>query len=475
MNRFDKGLSNGSMVIFGIVMLLDVVLANIVYAVITYLLDVPVPVFLQDNYPDAFVAVTLAAIIGVTIFPPIIHRHRVGTIEVVTRVFKMVLVQSLCLMIIVRSMVDFSQGVMRLSGIFFGIYLVATLVVRFMERLLLKYIRKAGHNHRSVVLVGSDPIILTLYNELMSSASVGYRVIGYYANHKIEKAPKELAYLGTRAQMDAEIESGQNPFVADVVLYSQSLASEDAEVNALINYCDKNVIQFYIVPRIYSNYSMSFTPMAFGDYTFFTNHTNNINRLDNRIVKRLFDIVFSLIVCICLLPVVPLIWLIIKIQSPGPMLFAQDRTGLNGETFRLYKFRSMHVNTDADRLQATKDDPRKFAFGDFMRKTNIDELPQFYNVLKGDMSVVGPRPHMLYHTDIYSNVISKYMVRHFSKPGITGWAQVTGCRGETSELWQMEERVKRDIWYNENWSVALDLRIIARTVTQMFVRDEKAY
>ena len=135
----------------------------------------------------------------------------------------------------------------------------------------------------------------------------------------------------------------------------------------------------------------------------------------------------------------------------------------------------MHVNKEADSRQATKDDPRKFPFGDFMRKTNIDELPQFWNVLIGNMSVVGPRPHMLAHTEQYDKLIDKYMVRHFVKPGITGWAQVTGFRGETSELWQMEGRVERDIWYIQHWSFWLDMRIIWMTVKSIFTRDEKAY
>lgn len=135
----------------------------------------------------------------------------------------------------------------------------------------------------------------------------------------------------------------------------------------------------------------------------------------------------------------------------------------------------MHVNKNADMEQATKNDPRKFPFGNFMRKTNIDELPQFFNVLKGDMSIVGPRPHMLHHTDIYSKLIGKYMVRHFSRPGITGLAQVTGYRGETKELWQMEERVKRDIWYIENWSFWLDVKIILMTIKSIFVHDSNAY
>ena len=135
----------------------------------------------------------------------------------------------------------------------------------------------------------------------------------------------------------------------------------------------------------------------------------------------------------------------------------------------------MHVNNGSDLQQATASDPRKFAFGNFMRKTNIDEFPQFFNVLLGDMSIVGPRPHMLHHTEVYSRLIDKYMVRHFYKPGITGYAQITGFRGETRELWQMEERIRRDIWYIENWTFWLDLRIILRTAMTLVVHDKNAY
>ena len=135
----------------------------------------------------------------------------------------------------------------------------------------------------------------------------------------------------------------------------------------------------------------------------------------------------------------------------------------------------MFINREADQMQTTKDDPRKFPFGSFMRKSSIDELPQFWNVLRGDMSIVGPRPHMLAHTEMYSQLINKYMVRHFVKPGITGWAQVNGFRGETKELWQMEERVKRDIWYMENWSLWLDIRIIWQTVKLVLKHDKNAY
>ena len=195
----------------------------------------------------------------------------------------------------------------------------------------------------------------------------------------------------------------------------------------------------------------------------------------NRIFKRSVDICLSVLFLIPTVLLMPVIALIVKRQSPGPLFFRQLRTGLDGRQFYCYKFRSMHVNKEADSRQATKDDPRKFPFGDFMRKTNIDELPQFWNVLVGDMSIVGPRPHMLVHTEQYDKLIDKYMVRHFVKPGITGWAQVTGFRGETPELWQMEGRVERDIWYIQHWSFWLDLRIIWMTVKTIFVRDKNAY
>ena len=191
--------------------------------------------------------------------------------------------------------------------------------------------------------------------------------------------------------------------------------------------------------------------------------------------KRCFDIAFSIVACLAIAFFIPIIALIIKLQSRGPIFFVQDRTGKYGRTFRCLKFRTMRTNGECNIRQCTKHDPRVFPFGRFLRRTNLDELPQFFNVLMGDMSIVGPRPHMLYHTDYYSKLIPHYMNRHFVRPGITGWAQVTGFRGETRELWQMEGRVRRDMWYINHWSLWLDLRIMVMTVKTIFVRDEMAY
>ena len=201
-----------------------------------------------------------------------------------------------------------------------------------------------------------------------------------------------------------------------------------------------------------------------------------LESLENRIIKRTFDVICSGLFLITVFPFVYIFFgIAIKLSSPGPVFFKQKRSGEDGREFWCYKFRSMKVNTQCDTLQATENDPRKTRIGEIMRKTSVDELPQFINVLKGDMSIVGPRPHMLKHTEEYSNLINKFMVRHFVKPGITGWAQVTGYRGETKELWQMEGRVQRDIWYIEHWTFLLDLYIMYKTVYNAIRGEKEAY
>ena len=238
-----------------------------------------------------------------------------------------------------------------------------------------------------------------------------------------------------------------------------------------------NVVHFYSVPNVsnYLHHRMYFNMIGSVPYlSFFRDPLSS--SVQNRVIKRTFDIVFSLTFLCTIFPIVLLVVAVItKITMPGPLFFRQKRNGLNDKVFYCIKFRSMRVNDDADEVQATKDDPRKTKWGNIMRKTNIDELPQFINVLLGDMSVVGPRPHMLKHTEEYSQLIDKYMVRHFVRPGITGWSQVTGFRGETKELSQMEGRVKGDIWYIEHWTFRLDLYIIFKTIANAIRGEKEAY
>lgn len=470
----DRRYINGSKIVYLCVTLMDILLANLIYYIIVNCGQITVPERLVGEHLVGVICATVAAVVGVSIYGNIIYRQRISVWEVFLRGFRLTLVQSLVLLALTRIFTEMSQSILRLTACYFVFYYTMLLLLRFLERQLLNKLRRMGHNKKSVVFIGSDPVILFVYNDMQQSAAIAYNIIGLYSNNDIEHCPEGLKRIGTSDGLMQAIRDGKRPFYADMVICSMSTYEQETNINNLVNYCDQHVIQLFLVPHMFTM-GVQFSPVQMGDFTVFTNHKNNINRIDNRIIKRLFDIAFSFIVCIFLIPLIPVIWIIVKLQSPGPLFFCQKRTGLNGETFNLYKFRSMHVNDDADVVQATKNDPRKFAFGEFMRKTNIDELPQFFNVLIGDMSIVGPRPHMLYHTQMYSTVISKYMVRHFSKPGITGWAQVTGYRGETKELWQMEERVKRDIWYNENWSFTLDMEIIFRTIVQIFHPNENAY
>ena len=196
----------------------------------------------------------------------------------------------------------------------------------------------------------------------------------------------------------------------------------------------------------------------------------------NQFLKRGFDIVVSLcFLCLVFPFLLLLVFVVTECTMPGKLFFVQKRTGLNGKTFKCYKFRSMRQNPHSEERQATKGDDRVTRWGYIMRKTSLDETPQFINVLMGDMSIVGPRPHMLKHTEEYSALIDNYMVRHLMKPGITGWAQVTGFRGETKELYQMEGRVEADIWYIEHWSFLLDLFIIYKTFANVVKGEKEAY
>jgi len=195
----------------------------------------------------------------------------------------------------------------------------------------------------------------------------------------------------------------------------------------------------------------------------------------NRLIKRVSDIVLSILILLLIFPIMIAVAVGVRLSSPGPIIFRQKRNGLDGEEIIVYKFRSMRAMDNGPVVkQATKGDPRITPFGAFIRKTSLDELPQFINVLQGRMSIVGPRPHAVAHNEMYRQLIKAYMVRHKVKPGITGWAQVNGHRGETDTLDKMQARVEYDLEYLRNWSLGLDLVIILRTVKSVLA-DSKAY
>ncbi len=424
-----------------------------------------------------WVVCNLAMALSMWKFSTIIHLRMVSGGDILRKVFELTVTQTLIAYLIMK-LIEVNRPIgWMLVDLGICQMLVMT-VLRVLERLAIKQFRQLGMNTRTVTFVGDDSELSTLYTMLKGNPTLGYRVVGLYTNAnpiaEQDEKDNKIPVFGTVSDLIEAVER-EEPLTLGDELYVCLSRREREKVKILSDYCDRHVIRFYYVPISVEQLGMRLKRELYEDMELFTTYEVPLEYPMHKSLKRLFDLVMSLIVLIVGIPLLPIVALIIKIQSPGPVFFRQERTGYNGKNFLCYKFRSMRVNKDADKLQATENDPRKFPFGNFMRKYNIDELPQFWNVFKGDMSVVGPRPHMLYHTEKYSQLIERYMVRHFVKPGITGWAQVTGYRGETRELWQMEKRVKQDIWYIENWTIWLDLRIIWMTFRTMVVHDKKAY
>ena len=422
---------------------------------------------------------------------PIIHERVVSVADILKRISRLALTQSFIAYFFMKALsLNFVGG--RFEAVFFLLFFVTILLSRTMERQVIKKYRMTGYNTRRVTFVGADPELVGILRKLKDDATLGYKVLGYYGDEHLEKLvdeieeaedhnekndkkePVRLKRLGSYEELMEAIEKDEELDLGDELYMCVSRLDRD-RIREVSKFCDQHVVRFFYVPVSVETIGLNLKREMVDDMEVFTTYENPLMNPVNKIIKRAFDIVVSLLILTIMLPFMPILWLVIKTQSPGPLFFKQLRTGLDGQEFYCYKFRSMHVNEDADKVQATKDDPRKYPFGNFMRKANIDELPQFWNVLKGDMSIVGPRPHMLAHTEQYSQLIEKYMVRHFVKPGVTGWAQVTGFRGETKELWQMEGRVKRDIWYMEHWSIWLDIRIIWMTFKTIFIHDKNAY
>jgi len=401
-----------------------------------------------------------------------IHRSRSDAIDVLKRVLQLTTAQ-VFLSYIILKLIDYHLPVGRLFMLFGPVFAISVLIARYIEWYSLKIYRNRGNNTRHVIFIGSDSELLNIYHSLSRDASTGYKVLGYYSNSEIS-GEHNLRCINTLDFFMSHLHQKNELVLGDEIYVCLSRLQKEV-INQISVFCDKNMIHFYFVPVSVETLGLNMRREWIDNVEIYSTYESPLSNVLNRVIKRVIDIVFSLFALIVLLPFIPLIAFLIKRQSPGPVFYKQERTGYEGKVFKCYKFRSLHANHKADNTQVSKDDPRVFPFGHFIRKTSIDELPQFWNVLKGDMSVVGPRPHMLFHTDKYSEIISRYMVRHFVKPGITGWAQVNGFRGETKELWQMEERVKRDLWYTEHWSFWLDMKIVWLTVQKVMKNDENAY
>ncbi len=349
-------------------------------------------------------------------------------------------------------------------------YTLLALLLMFFKLVLnyaLKMYRRKGYNFARVAIIGAGATAERLATHMRSDPGFGYTIIGFFDDKPDHNFSSGKTYaLSELARIVEE---------KDVRQIFYTLSGNDGSLADIIKISDDHCVDFYYVPQIPKTLRRRFELHSIGAMPVLTIRRNPLQSLFNRSVKRAFDIVVSS-VFLCFYPLIYIpVAIAIKLSSPGPVYFRQERTGYRGRSFQCLKFRTMRVNADSDSRQATKDDPRKTKIGDFLRRSSIDELPQFINVWKGDMSIIGPRPHMLKHTELYTSLIDQYMVRHAVKPGITGWAQVNGYRGITDELWKMERRVEHDVWYIENWTFLLDLKIMARTIINVFGGEKNAF
>ena len=347
---------------------------------------------------------------------------------------------------------------------------VAVLFNRFLYLAIYQYFKKKDRLINKVVVIGYNTLSKKLVGYL-EGEGVNKEIVGYceeYDNvHELSKYP-------ILSNVKNTIEVCKEYGVTEI--YSTIAPELDANIYHLMRDADENCIRFKIVPDIGFFVQKQVHLEFLHDIPVISLRNEPLEDLGNRIKKRAFDIVVSFGVTVFILSwLVPIIGLIIWLENRGPIFFVQQRSGKDNKPFPCLKFRSMKVNNAANELQATKNDSRITKIGKFLRRTSLDEFPQFINVLRGEMSIVGPRPHMLKHTDEYSQIIKQYMVRQFLKPGITGWAQVNGFRGETKNIEQMQKRVEHDLWYMENWNTWLDLRIIFLTVFNTIKGEENAY
>lgn len=343
--------------------------------------------------------------------------------------------------------------------IFYFVNIILITTKRLILRKTLSNLRSKGLNLKHIIIVGSGKIADEYLNTIKSNKNFGYSYSGYVANSNNFQGEKFGSYDDL-----LEVLSTKKP---DEVICALDL--EDSNyLESIVSDCEKSGTKVSIIPFCYQYIPSQPYIDQIGNIPLINIRRIPLDNLGNAFIKRTMDIVGSLILLILVSPILLITAIIIKCTSKGPIIFKQTRVGLNKKLFTMYKFRSMKVNSKETTGWSTNNDPRKTKFGSFIRKFSIDELPQFWNVLKGDMSLVGPRPELPHFVEEFKNEIPLYMVKHQVKPGITGLAQINGYRGDTS----IKKRIEFDIYYIENWDALMDVGILFKTAFKGFKNNE---
>ncbi|HMN49231.1 MAG TPA: undecaprenyl-phosphate glucose phosphotransferase [Ignavibacteriaceae bacterium] len=356
--------------------------------------------------------------------------------------------------------------------VFFGIFLFISVSLRsIIFKEILRKLREKGKNVRNLLIIGAGDVGINFKNTITNNPEFGYKFVGFLDNGK-----SDPEIIGRIDELDNKLKSKQ---VDEVVIALQNESTQ--QLDEIIRVCNINAAKIHIIPDYFRFLSNRFQVSMIGNFPVITARDEPLEEVNRRFIKRTFDILFSTIVIIFILSwLFPIIAILTKLTSRGPVLFLQERIGARNESFKCYKFRTMifEQNKKYTFKPVVAGDERVTKLGRILRRSNIDELPQFFNVLKGEMSVVGPRPHAIPYQDMYGQIFEEIKLRHNVKPGITGWAQVNGLRGdvEDEELNRARtiQRMKYDLWYIENWSMKLDMQIILMTIWQMITGDTKA-
>jgi putative colanic acid biosysnthesis UDP-glucose lipid carrier transferase len=362
---------------------------------------------------------------------------------------------------------EISRSLIFATFISFAIGLIFN---RFLYLGIYYHFKSKNTLQNNVLIIGFNETAKKL-EQYFDEEGINSKLVGF--TEEFSKV-KELTRHPILSGINDTIKIAQRMDVQEI--FSTVTPEQDNSIYKMISDAEKACIRFKIVP----DFSLFINKPVHIDYIrdmpILSLRSEPLDDVGNRIKKRALDILVSSFVIIFILSwLVPILGLLIILESRGAIFFAQIRSGKNNKTFKCYKFRSMKVNKESDQKQATKNDSRVTKIGRIIRKTSLDEFPQFINVLKGEMSLVGPRPHMVKHTTDYSKIVDQFMIRQFLKPGITGWAQINGYRGEITDEHSIKMRVDNDLWYLENWNIWLDVRIIFLTVYKVFKGDKNAF
>lgn len=346
---------------------------------------------------------------------------------------------------------------------------ILIILANFIFRQFLLLSLKSEENQRKVVIVGANEESHKLATNIINNLAYGLKLTGYFDDRPEERTdtPMGVPYLGAMSKLPDYVKANG----IDLIYITIPVSHQQRVLDLLDNLHDTTA-SIYFTPDIFVYELIQARMDNIGGMPLVALCETPFSGL-NGVLKRLSDILFSVFILVLISPILLIIALAVKLTSPGPILFSQKRYGLDGEEIVVYKFRSMTVCDDGDEIkQATRNDARVTKLGAILRKYSLDELPQFVNVLQGRMSTVGPRPHVVAHNEMYRGMIKGYMMRHKVKPGITGWAQVNGCRGETDTVEKMQKRIEYDLDYLRNWTLGLDAIIILNTITIVFKTED---